>query len=543
MSTSKKSPRSLSRPSVRIGLPYSSDGELAQTASALGASTLLSAGSFRRRSESKDGSRDWRWTPIGFAAWKTASALDSAGFVAMMQGGYRWDVSSYVEFVVTNSGDGSRPFPWEWWSAMDYCCEPEIATDRDEVLCRVKKTIESFRETLEELDYWKEEGVSDVPDPLPILQGRRPEDYLECARALAEVLTENGRSGLPVLVGIGSVCRRELYGEEGLFEILDVLHKELPESVRLHLFGVKGDVLPHLLERYPNRVESVDSMAWDFRARKEARAARISNTTSHRSKWLSKWYRTQERKIDAAQKKEEGRAPLRRPVVYRDSESELGVVSYQAPEPLLEECRLRVERTTRARARALVRAYHRHLPKPPPGEKAAFVVLDPDGVARGASMIGRPSSRALDKSGEVLEITRTATDGSPNACSALVAACVRYAKTEGFSRVVTYTLQGESGSSLRGAGFRLEGETSGGTWSRDTREREERSDLLEAPKLRWVFDLSTRSSSSRFRPSQIPSSKTTDLEDLWKRARPVDPHQIGRKLSAQTPTSSSRSLN
>jgi hypothetical protein len=284
---------------------------------------------------------------------------------------------------------------------------------------------------------------------------------------------------------------------------------------------VKGDVLPHLLERYPNRVESVDSMAWDFRARKEARAARISNTTSHRSKWLSKWYRSQERKIEAALAREEGRAPLRRPIVYRDPESELGIVSYQAPEPLVEECRLRVERTTRARARALVRAYHRHLPRPPAGEKAAFVVLDPDGVARGAAMIGRPSSRALDKSGKVLEITRTATDGSPNACSALVAACVRYARTEGFSRVVTYTLQGESGSSLRAVGFRLDGETTGGSWDRASREREERSELLEAPKLRWVRDVSTRSSSSRSRPSQIPSSKRTDLDEPGSTRRPV----------------------
>jgi hypothetical protein len=228
--------------------------------------------------------------------------------------------------------------------------------------------------------------------------------------------------------------------------------------------------------------------------------------------------------------------------VYRDPESELGVVSYQSPEPLVEQCRLRVERTTRARAQALVRAYHRHLPRPPAGEKAAFVVLDPDGVARGAATIGRPSSRALDGSGEVLEITRTATDGTPNACSALVAACVRYARTEGFSRVVTYTLRGESGSSLRAAGFRLDGETSGGSWDRASRERDERSELLEAPKLRWVRDVSTRSSSSRSRPSRAPRSTKTDLDDfeeLWNRARPVDPYQIGRDLSARAATTSS----
>lgn len=286
------------RPEIRVGLPYSSAGVLCSAAA--GGPTLISAGSLRRRSEASDGSREWRFAPIGLAAWRTRAALDSAGFVAMLQGGYRWDVSEYVEFVVTNSGDGSRPFPWEWWSAMDYCCEPEIAGDRAEVERRVAMTVESYRETLDELDFWRDEGVTDVPDPLPILQGRRPEDYVACAEALAEVLREAGRDGLPALVGLGSVCRRDLHGDEGLLGILDALHAALPEGVRLHLFGVKGDALPHLIRRYAGRVASIDSMAWDFRARKEARAAGISNTVAHRAQWLAYWRNAQLAKIEQA---------------------------------------------------------------------------------------------------------------------------------------------------------------------------------------------------------------------------------------------------
>jgi len=51
-------------------------------------------------------------------------ALDCGGFVAMARyGGYRWKIWDYIEFAME-----ARPL---WWSAMDFCCEPEIAGDRD----------------------------------------------------------------------------------------------------------------------------------------------------------------------------------------------------------------------------------------------------------------------------------------------------------------------------------------------------------------------------------------------------------------------------
>ena len=48
-----------------------------------------------------------------------------------------------------------------------------------------------------------------------------------------------------------------------------------------------------------------------------------------------------------------------------------------------------------------------------------------------------------------------ATDGSPNACSALYAAAWQVAKALGYRRLVTYTQAGESGASLRAAGWRV----------------------------------------------------------------------------------------
>ena len=305
-------------PVVRVGLPYASRGTLLEAAQDIGGHTLLSAGAMHRQRRGKgDTDRPWAFTRIGDAAWMSSSALDSAGFVAMMQGGYRWSVEEYVGWVCTLNGDDNagRAFPFGWWSAMDFCCEPEIASDRAEVEKRIRATVDSYRQTLEALNGWRDEGVTDVPDPMPILQGRTADDYVGCAHELARVISESSpctcpdgdewcaaewhrtHKGLPALVGLGSVCRRNLHGPEGLLTILEALDKALPAHVRLHLFGVKGDSLPHIAARFAHRIESIDSMAWDLRARKEARAARISNTVEHRAEWMKRWHDAQTRKL------------------------------------------------------------------------------------------------------------------------------------------------------------------------------------------------------------------------------------------------------
>ncbi|MEV5935266.1 XF1762 family protein [Streptomyces sp. NPDC052079] len=68
------------------------------------------------------------------------------------------------------------------------------------------------------------------------------------------------------------------------------------------------------------------------------------------------------------------------------------------------------------------------------------------------AIVGRPVARHLDD-GATLEVTRTATDGARNANSLLHGAAWRAAKALGYWRLVTYTQDGESGASLRGAGW------------------------------------------------------------------------------------------
>jgi hypothetical protein len=95
---------------------------------------------------------------------------------------------------------------------------------------------------------------------------------------------------------------------------------------------------------------------------------------------------------------------------------------------------------------------HRHH-RPPRGQKWAIGCIDESGKMRGVATCGRPVARAYDD-GITLEVNRTCTDGCPNANSFLYGACARIAANMGYSKIVTYTQEGESGISLRAAGWK-----------------------------------------------------------------------------------------
>ncbi len=104
-------------------------------------------------------------------------------------------------------------------------------------------------------------------------------------------------------------------------------------------------------------------------------------------------------------------------------------------------------------ARAFVAMWHRHHP-PPTGMIFALGTADEHGVLHGVAVVGRPVARHLDN-GQTLEVTRTATDGTANANSLLYGAAWRAARALGYTRLITYTQAGETGASLRGAGWRV----------------------------------------------------------------------------------------
>jgi hypothetical protein len=100
----------------------------------------------------------------------------------------------------------------------------------------------------------------------------------------------------------------------------------------------------------------------------------------------------------------------------------------------------------------------------------------------GVAIVGRPVARSLDD-GWTLEVNRCCTDGTRNACSALYAASWRATRAMGYRRLVTYTLDTETGASLRAAGFRVVSEVRGRSWSCPSRPRVDTAPHQD--KLRW----------------------------------------------------------
>src|SRR4051812_12133280 len=89
-------------------------------------------------------------------------------------------------------------------------------------------------------------------------------------------------------------------------------------------------------------------------------------------------------------------------------------------------------------ANAFVMQHHRHH-GPLKFFKFCIGVRDESGTLRGVAIIHRPAARMRDD-GRTLEVARVATDGCPNACSALLGAAWRAAKALGYTRLGTYTL-------------------------------------------------------------------------------------------------------
>ena len=113
-------------------------------------------------------------------------------------------------------------------------------------------------------------------------------------------------------------------------------------------------------------------------------------------------------------------------------------------------------------ANAYVEQHHRHH-GPVVGHKYSIGLSDGEQIV-GVAIVGRPVSRHLDD-GWTLEVNRLCTDGTKNACSMLYAAAWRAARAMGYEKIITYTLDTESGASLRAAGWTCAGLAGGKRWT------------------------------------------------------------------------------
>jgi hypothetical protein len=124
-----------------------------------------------------------------------------------------------------------------------------------------------------------------------------------------------------------------------------------------------------------------------------------------------------------------------------------------------------------AAANAYVTEFHRHHPKTQ-GHKFSISVYEGDNIA-GVVIVGRPIARALDD-GFTAEVVRLCTNGIKNGCSILYAAAARACAAMGYTKIITYILQEESGISLKASGWISEGTAGGGSWSCPSRPREDK---------------------------------------------------------------------
>lgn len=135
-------------------------------------------------------------------------------------------------------------------------------------------------------------------------------------------------------------------------------------------------------------------------------------------------------------------------------------------------------------ANAFVELHHRHHG----GRRAhrfAVSLRGPRGGLRGVAIAANPVAKAYCD-GRTIEVARSCTDGTKNANSMLYGAIWRAARALGYTRMITYTMPSESGSSLRAVGMREDGLTEGRPWDRPGRRREAKYPV--GPKLRWMVE-------------------------------------------------------
>lgn len=144
-------------------------------------------------------------------------------------------------------------------------------------------------------------------------------------------------------------------------------------------------------------------------------------------------------------------------------------------------------------ANDFVSSYHRHSGRTSrDGGKFAIGASDGSGMV-GVAIVGRPINCQLARDVYTAEVLRTCTIPDPpkGTNSYLYGACWRAWRAMGGRKLITYTLQTETGASLRGAGWKVVGEVKGGGWDRPNQDRRrEWKPIYGQQKFRWerVYD-------------------------------------------------------
>lgn len=192
-----------------------------------------------------------RKAPLDTRDW----IMDSGAFTEIStHGRYRHGVAEYAAEIRRWATNGSGRLLAA--VAQDWMCEPWIVAKTGLTVA------EHQRLTIERFDELRGEDTAGVY-VMPVLQGFDPADYLLHLRAYGERLAHGA------WVGVGSICKRN--GDpRAVAAVLHAIKAERPD-LRLHGFGLKTTALAHPLVRA--LLETADSMAWSFHARKNGRNA------------------------------------------------------------------------------------------------------------------------------------------------------------------------------------------------------------------------------------------------------------------------------
>lgn len=105
----------------------------------------------------------------------------------------------------------------------------------------------------------------------------------------------------------------------------------------------------------------------------------------------------------------------------------------------------------------------------------------------GVGIGGRPRSRHLDN-GVTFEVYRVCTVGHKNATSFIYSKMKKIAQLMGYTKIITYTLQIESGSSLKAIGAVIEKHSEHGKqWNDSGQTKRSYQPVSEQLKFRWAL--------------------------------------------------------
>src|SRR5947209_7017450 len=147
--------------------------------------------------------------------------LDSGAFTQILKhGGYTESPDAYIAEIIRWSTNGNLLAA----VSQDMMCETAM-------LERTGLTVEDHqRITIERYDIIRA-GVPDHIHIMPVLQGYKPEEYVERLKAYGDRLTPG------MWVGVGSVCKRN-GAPKAIEAVLRAIKTERPDR-RLHGFGLK----------------------------------------------------------------------------------------------------------------------------------------------------------------------------------------------------------------------------------------------------------------------------------------------------------------